>query len=81
MGKLKVSALLLGAALYMSLGSTTLLAGANCGKCATKSEKDCNEKCAKNCEKGIVCKDEKCNCKGKKAASTMKCGAGKCGSK
>lgn len=86
MGKLKLSALLLGAALYISFGATSLLASDCCkdDKC-TKSEKACDKAkkaCKEDCKK--ACCDNKkhaMKCGGEaKPASTMKCGAGKCGS-
>ena len=80
MKALKVSALLLGAILFLGLGSTTLNAGMKCGagKCGStmKAPKSCDDK---KCEEGKECKcgpDCKCEYKGKKAT---KCGSGKCG--
>lgn len=88
MSKLKLSALLLGVALFMSLGTTSLLADSKCGasKCgpSAKSAKVCDE-----CPKGKTC-DKKDDCghsekasskcgDAKKTAKAMKCGAGKCG--
>ena len=88
MKALKFSTLLLGAALFLGLGSTTLSAQMKCGagKCgaAMKAPKSCNDancgtdkKC--NCEKnGGTCT---CEAHGKKETpkKAMKCGAGKCG--
>lgn len=89
MGKLKLSALLLGAALYMSLGATSLLAtssdSSDCCKDAkcTKTEKTCDKKakvCKEDCKKAC-CIEKKSSgkCGEKKSTSSMKCGAGKCG--
>ena len=86
MKALKLSTMLLGAALFLSLGTTTLSAGMKCGagKCGAammKSDKksnsceckDCdNEKCAAKLDPNA-----KCDCNHKKPV--MKCGAGKCG--
>lgn len=90
MGKLKLSALLLGAALFLGFGTTSLSAEMKCGAgkcgsamqapkaCKTKSckeSKSCNKK---GCECGENCTcGENCKCGENKA--TMKCGAGKCG--
>ena len=83
---LKLSTLLLGAALFLSLGSSTLNAGMKCGagKCgaAMKAPKTCDDK---NCATKKTCACEKnggtCKCDTKKPKKAMKCGAGKCGSK
>jgi len=80
MGKLKLSALLLGAALFLGFGATSLSAQMKCGagKCGSsmKAPKACGKKdctCAKD---KCTCGDN-CKCGEKKGA--MKCGAGKCG--
>ena len=79
MGKLKLSALLLGAVLFLSLGTTSLMAESKCGA-SSKSEKICDENCIKNCEKGVKCTHgDKCDCKNQKSTSAMKCDSGKCG--
>jgi len=88
MKALKLSALLLGAVLFLGLGSSTLSAeGMKCGagKCGSsmKAPKTCNDK---NCGTDKTCKCEKaggkCECKdhAKKGKKAMKCGASKCGS-
>ena len=72
MGKLKLSALLLGATLFMSLGATSLLADSKCGagKCGDVTKT--NSKCGDDKKSNSKCGDDK---KSKK----MKCGPGKCG--
>ena len=70
MSKLKLSTLLLGAMLFLGLGSTSLSAdGMKCGagKCGSSMNKDAK-------------KDAK-KCASKETKKAMKCGAGKCGSK
>lgn len=78
MGKLKLSALLIGAVLFLG-GATSLSAQMKCGagKCGSsmKAPKACGKKdcsCGENCNCG-----DNCKCDENKA--TMKCGAGKCG--
>jgi len=87
MKALKLSTILLGAVLFLGIGSTTLSAQMKCGagKCGAamnvdKKVKGClctecdNDKCAAKKDANA-----KCDCNHKKPA--MKCGAGKCGSK
>lgn len=83
----KISALLVGAMLFVGMGATTLSAeGMKCGagKCGSsmkveKKEKKCGDsKCgSKKLEK--KCGDSKCGSK-KSEKKSQKCGAGKCGS-
>lgn len=94
MKNFKLSALLLGVALFLSIGATTASAeGMKCGagKCgaAMMAPKVCNTQSNCKCEVCNCAKDsksctcEKCECgkNSKKAPNTaMKCGAGKCGS-
>jgi len=77
---LKLSALLLGAALFTGLGTTTLSAEMKCGgggKCGAgmmKASKDCGDK---KCGTKEDCKcgtKEECKCDNKKG--NMKCGDG-----
>ena len=77
MGKLKLSALILGAVLFLGFGATSLNAEMKCGagKCGSsmKVAKTCGDKnCGtdKECKCGVDCK-----CGDKKG----KCGSGKCG--
>jgi len=85
MKALKLSTMLLGAALFLALSSTTLSAGMKCGagKCgaAMKVDKKAKGCACKSCDndKCAAKKDPnaKCDCNHKKPA--MKCGAGKCG--
>ena len=65
---IKVSALLVGAALFLSLGASSL--NAKCGGMSNASPK---AKEAKESEHGEAKGDAK------KAPAAMKCGAGKCG--
>ncbi len=70
---LKLSALILGLALFTGIGATTLSADMKCGagKCGSSMEapKVCNSD--ENC---------KCDCHGKKGdKDSMKCGSAKCG--
>lgn len=96
MGKLKLSALLLGAALFLGFGATSLSAEMKCGagKCgssmkapkACKSDKGCGKKdcnCGEKCNCGDNCKcgEKKGTMKCGDSKKAMKCGAGKCGSK
>jgi len=82
MKALKVSTLLLGAVLFLGLGSTTLSAEMKCGagKCgkAMMAPKTCDDV---KCAEGQECKcgpDCKCEHKGKKDKAS-KCGSSKCG--
>ena len=79
MGKLKLSALIIGAVLFLGLGATSLSAEMKCGagKCGSsmKAPKSCGKtdcKCGEKCDCG-----DNCKCGEKKGE--MKCGAGKCG--
>ena len=80
MKALKLSAMLLGAALFLGIGSTTLSAeGMKCGagKCGGAKKEAAKAKCG-----GADKKAAKAKCgDAKKEApkKAMKCGAGKCG--
>ena len=86
MSKLKLAALLLGAALFSGIGAVSLSAeGMKCGsgKCGASTPTkmatcDCDEKCddAKTCDHGKNCDAKGCAHDKK---SSMKCGSGKCG--
>lgn len=85
MSKLKLTALLLGAALFTGIGAISLSAeGMKCGsgKCGgSKMEKpacSCDTKCddAKSCDHGKKCDAKDC---AHDAKASMKCGSGKCG--
>jgi len=90
MKKLNLAALLLGAGLFMAMGSTSLSAAdAKCGagKCGSSMKKPASkcggDKAAKcGATKAAKCGGDKkvAKCGGdKKAAKKGKCGAGKCG--
>ncbi len=92
MGKLKLSALLLGAVLFLGFGATSLSAEMKCGagKCGSSMSKDSKKskskcgagKCgdAKATKKAAKCGAGKCG-DAKPAKKAAKCGARKCGSK
>ena len=92
MKSLKLSALLLGATLFLGLGATTL--SAKCGGKMDMSKEKKEMKCGagkcggekkaqmkKEAKKEMKCGTGKCGGEKKAAKKTMKCGAGKCGSK
>ena len=91
MKALKLSALLLGAILFLGLGSSTLSAeGMKCGsgkcggekKAPTKASKCGSAKCGdekKAPTKASKCGSGKCGDEKKAPKESMKCGAGKCG--
>ncbi|WP_455756920.1 hypothetical protein [Sulfurimonas sp.] len=92
MKKLNLVALILGAALFLGFGATTASAqGMKCGagKCGKAMEKPlkagkCTNKdceCGDNCQCGANCKCGKNGNSKKAAKASMKCGAGKCGTK
>lgn len=91
MSKLKLSALLIGAALFLGFGTSSLSAQMKCGagKCGSSMQapKACNTKACKDskscnkkgCECGENCKcGDNCKCGENKASN--KCGSAKCGS-
>ena len=82
MKKLNLWALLLGVALFIGFGATSLSAASKCGagKCGDAKVKpacNCDEKCknADKCDKGKKCTTKGCS----HDAKSMKCGSGKCG--
>jgi len=87
MKALKLSAMLLGAALFLGLGSTTLSAeGMKCGagKCGGAKKEAPKSKCGGADKKAAKAKCGAGKCGGAKKEApkkAMKCGAGKCGGK
>jgi len=89
MKKLNIASLLLGAALFTTLGAVNLSASdmkCGAGKCGSSMEKPAKKcgagKCgdAKKAKKAMKCGSGKCG-DAKKEKKAMKCGAGKCGTK
>ena len=78
MKKLNVMALLLGAALFVGVGSVSAMDKCGAGKCGGKSEKPAKKcgagKCG-NADKPVG----KCGKEKKPQKPAMKCGKGKCG--
>jgi len=84
MKKLNLAAMLLGAALFVGLGTTSLSAGDKCGagKCGSAKMEKPEKKCgAGKCGDAKKAKASKCGDAKKEKKKAMKCGTGKCGSK
>ncbi len=91
MKKLNLAALLLGAGLFMTMGTTSLSAeGMKCGagKCGSSMDKPVSKcggdkaaKCGADKKASKCGGDKAAKCGGEKKApkKAMKCGAGKCG--